>query len=752
AGADTVNGNDGNDILHGHSLTGSQIRTILNANPNVVYNDYTNSFYQFVGTSSDYTTAATSASGSILSGLNGHLANITSAIENEFVYQLGVTNGASFADRTWLGASDTISSDDEFFWTSGIEAGVQFSSGSTPISSSYTNWSVGQPNDFGGSQEHITIRYNGGADDDTWDDTEASNTNFYVIEWDVGLINDDNAIDTLNGGAGNDTIYGYGGDDILNGGADNDILLGGAGNDNLTGGTGNDSLYGNDGNDILNGNDGNDILDAGGGNDTVNGGNNDDVIYGDGAVSLRAEIDSILAANPGVVYSNDTGNFYQVITTNANYTTARANAIATTINGVGGYLANVTSAAENAFIDSLIIADTWLGGTDAGTEGVWIWQDGPEGGDQFWAGDSSGSSVGGYYENWNGGEPNNSGDEDALEINTSGGWNDQGVGSSNDYIIEWNGSDLLSSSSSTDPAGDDIITGGAGDDTIYGDYISTGTGSQIGWFYQYYDLSVNPSTLATAGFTLDGGRNNTNTVNDSGLTTDTDPNNFDTGNNYALKFTTTLTITTGGTYTFQTRSDDGSMLFLDGVQIVDNDGLHGPVTVTSAGQALTAGTYTLEATFFERGGGQVMDITMSGPDTGGGFINIENYAGVSVDNVGALGEGDDSISGGAGLDTLYGGGGADNFIFEAASAFAETDVIMDFSSIDGDSIDISDIVTGFSGTITDYVQFIDSSGDTLVQVDGDGLTGGVSFQTIARIDGLTGLDEATYFANGNIIV
>ena len=219
-----------------------------------------------------------------------------------------------------------------------------------------------------------------------------------------------------------------------------------------------------------------------------------------------------------------------------------------------------------------------------------------------------------------------------------------------------------------------------------------------------------------------------------------------------MKFTTTLTITTAVTYTFRTASDVGSHLFLDGVQIVNNDGLHGTVTVTSAGQVLTAGTYTLEATFFERTGGNTMDVTMAGPDTGGGYINLENYAGVSVAYVGALTDGIDTISGGAGLDTLYGGGGADTFIFEAASAFADTDIIGDFSVLDGDIIDISDIVTGFSGTITDYVQFTVSGSDTLVQVDANGLTGGTSYQTIAELDSVTGLDLASLYANGQIIV
>lgn len=76
-------------------------------------------------------------------------------------------------------------------------------------------------------------------------------------------MNDDNAVDTLSGGAGNDTLYGYGGNDILNGDADDDILFGGNGDDMLYGGDGVDNLYGQAGDDTFNGGAGDDLI-AGG--------------------------------------------------------------------------------------------------------------------------------------------------------------------------------------------------------------------------------------------------------------------------------------------------------------------------------------------------------------------------------------------------------------------------------------------------------------------------------------------------------
>ncbi len=71
---------------------------------------------------------------------------------------------------------------------------------------------------------------------------------------------------------------------------------------------------------------------------------------------------------------------------------------------------------------------------------------------------------------------------------------------------------------------------------------------------------------------------------------------------------------------------------------------------------------------------------------------------------------------------------------------------------DGDAIDISDLLFGFSGPITDYVNFVDSGGNTIVQVDTNGTTGGANFQDVATINGITGLDELSLFTDGNIIV
>jgi PKD repeat protein len=165
---------------------------------------------------------------------------------------------------------------------------------------------------------------------------------------------------------------------------------------------------------------------------------------------------------------------------------------------VVGELASIPSADLNAWFVANILAfvnDTMIfGGADetvgscTTTEGHWKWMDSCT---EFWSGVGSGLTppggpVGGAFTNWNGGtvefpqstqlkttEPNNSGGENILEVNTAGGWNDNGTDDAQPICVEF-------------------TNGGAG----YEDLDSNGYPD---WWEQYVP-APGPGTNPTAAF------------------------------------------------------------------------------------------------------------------------------------------------------------------------------------------------------------------------------------------------------------
>jgi len=134
----------------------------------------------------------------------------------------------------------------------------------------------------------------------------------------------------------------------------------------------------------------------------------------------------------------DAGNRYTYDGTLRSWVDAKAAVESGAGDAVGStYLATITSALENtAAMAAAAGREAWLGGSDAGVEGTWRWVTGPEGmedggqGRVFHNGSTQGLSgyvgANGSFVNWNRGEPNNSGDEDALQLGAGaqGQWND----------------------------------------------------------------------------------------------------------------------------------------------------------------------------------------------------------------------------------------------------------------------------------------------------------------------------------------
>lgn len=81
---------------------------------------------------------------------------------------------------------------------------------------------------------------------------------------------------------------------------------------------------------------------------------------------------------------------------------------------------------------------------------------------------------------------------------------------------------------------------------------------------------------------------------------------------YAIRFESHINIATAGNYTFYLTSDDGSKLYIDSKEVVNNDGLHS-ATEKSGSMYLTAGRHNIKVDYFEGWGDDVLMVKYSGP-------------------------------------------------------------------------------------------------------------------------------------------
>lgn len=113
--------------------------------------------------------------------------------------------------------------------------------------------------------------------------------------------------------------------------------------------------------------------------------------------------------------TNWNGHSYYRSTTSMTWTSAKV-----ACENMGGYLVTMNSAAENSFVFQTWPSG-WIGFNDEAVEGQWRWV--------------TGEPV--TYTNWNGGEPNNAGNEDYAQFVSGGRWNDL-PNVSLPYVIEFN--------------------------------------------------------------------------------------------------------------------------------------------------------------------------------------------------------------------------------------------------------------------------------------------------------------------------
>ncbi len=81
---------------------------------------------------------------------------------------------------------------------------------------------------------------------------------------------------------------------------------------------------------------------------------------------------------------------------------------------------------------------------------------------------------------------------------------------------------------------------------------------------------------------------------------------------YAVRFEGLIPADRAGEYTFYVRSDDGTKLYIDGVEVVNNDGSHGALE-KSGEITLEVGTYSVVVEYFEDYGGEHLEVHYRGP-------------------------------------------------------------------------------------------------------------------------------------------
>ena len=149
-------------------------------------------------------------------------------------------------------------------------------------------------------------------------------------------------------------------------------------------------------------------------------------------------------------------------------------------------------------------------------------------------------------------------------------------------------------------------------------YGGDNSGSNIA-FPQSAQTAFSSSSSYTAFFTGLTPTLTTNTATTSQTTLNFPslfaPFGFNFNSDYVARLQGEISITTAGSYTFTTGSDDGTVLFIDGVLVVNNNFFQG-TTFRSGVTSLSLGAHAIDIGYYQGGGGVGLDIQYAGPDFG----------------------------------------------------------------------------------------------------------------------------------------
>ncbi len=300
----------------------------------------------------------------------GHLAIVNSAAENAFIANFLTTQSA------YIGCSDHTN-EGQWTWVDG-----------SPVT--YSNWYTDQPNNFNGAQHFCEMLNNG-----QWNDQYGKVALEFVME-----IPCDNIVQTS--GPANGSVIPTGTHEVCyeltdNCGSKANCCFNVTVESSISINCYNDAHF------------------------TVPNGKSGLIVNWN-----TPEVNSCCSANScqdgghidGFVYmGNYGGSHYYCSTSPDTWVNAQANCAS-----LGGHLAIINDANENAFVASLLTTQTaYIGCSDFNNEGNWTWNDG--------------STV--TYSNWYPGQPNNqNGSQHYCEMLSNGQWNDQYAKTTLEYVME----------------------------------------------------------------------------------------------------------------------------------------------------------------------------------------------------------------------------------------------------------------------------------------------------------------------------
>jgi Ca2+-binding RTX toxin-like protein len=505
--------------------------------------------------------------------------------------------------------------------------------------------------------------------------------------------------DTLIGGQGADQLSGDRGNDTLRAGGGDDILAGGAGNDKLIGGNGADQLDGGAGADVMEGEAGDDTYTVDDAGDTIielaDAGT--DAVFSSVSHSLSAHAENLTLTGSGDTIGTG-NNLDNVITGNAGDNT---------LSGLGGADTLIGGSGNDTYLD-VTAEDTVsdIAGTDeirlAGGVGSYTL---PNGIERLTGSPSTAATL--------------AGNELANTI-TGSDLDDviSGLGGA-DRLFGGKGNDILYATSlgASAGAGADELDGGEGNDVLHssgsGNILRGGAGDDV------YVMAGGNTLIENADEGVDE-------VRVSFLT------------NYTLAANIeNLTATGAGARTFTGNAQGNVIKAFETGTAADtlrgeggNDTLHGyggadtllggagdDILIGGQGSDVLSGGDGFDtASYVGAPGGVTVDMLVAGTNageaTGDTYLSIEAIIGTDAhDNVFAtFGDdridgrggmdvifgraGNDTLNGGGGGDWLQGNAGADTFDYDNAadSTHSAPDFIADFSSAEGDRIDLDGLL------------------------------------------------------------